>query len=317
MSEILTSFIDMLDPPMTDDVELVAIDTTHDRSIALQLILRHFVKLGFHDPVAESQGQSHASCTDTVSEWKALSTPLSRLIKHLVSHLQIDATPSTEHREHKLLSLQLAGILLRNRPLNSVIDTSSIQAVLESLIKIVEAAPSDYSSLDRGQRQELALACAVLRAEELDEAVLEPFERRLLALAQDANGPLMRCESWASESASAFTQSVSQQPFESVDEQARTAVDQQERGSMERSLSNMPIRPPRTSNSPPIHTRRLVSKQTKSEQRPTRSSPAPPSTTPSTRRPPSPSFRLWRLRKRRRLRRRRTRRRARLSLCLC
>uniref|UniRef100_V5ETZ4 DNA repair metallo-beta-lactamase domain-containing protein n=1 Tax=Kalmanozyma brasiliensis (strain GHG001) TaxID=1365824 RepID=V5ETZ4_KALBG len=202
MGEILSSFIDMLSPaPPEEGFEVVPVSASQDRTVALQLILRHLARLGLHDPVmaessigVHSDGQSHASCAGDAfsAEWRALSTPLTTLTRHLAAELRCD---NAEDAERALLSLQLAGVLFSNRPLNRAIDTSAIQHLLESIINIVGSAPRDLSSLNKAHKQRIALSCAVLRAEELDEPILAPFEQRLLTLVQDSSGPLMRRES--------------------------------------------------------------------------------------------------------------------------
>ncbi|CBQ68024.1 conserved hypothetical protein [Sporisorium reilianum SRZ2] len=275
MGEILTSFIDMLAPPPAgENIELVAISTSHDRTVALQLILRHFARLGFCNPVAaeSSAGQSHASCPagPSASQWTSLATPLTDLAQHLASELRnLSPTPSNQQsdQESAQLSLQLTGVLLATPALNSVIDVHAVQQLLEAVVRIVEAAPN--GALGKGQKKLTALACAVLRAEELAEYVLAPFEPRLLALAQDSDGPLRRIESWVdAESASTAASQSAPQLVDAAPPSMQAQIDRTETQhhgdeSTDGEASSLHIRPPRaappaprppSSHSPPART---------------------------------------------------------------
>ncbi|CDW98096.1 hypothetical protein [Sporisorium scitamineum] len=263
LGDILTSFVDMLAPPplADEDVELVAIPTSQDRTVALQLILRHFAKLGLYNPVAAESSigvhsDGHASCSvdPLANKWKLLSTTLTELTKHLITELgSIPSTSENVNPETALLSLQLAGVLFSIRALNSVIDLHAVQALLECVIKIVEAVPGDFSTLAKDRKKLAALACAVLRAEELDEHVLAPFEQRLLALAQDSTGPLRRMEGLVESASSGGSLSAPLQVHESMLTQERPNF----RADLEWStvaeeidgeVSSLQIRPPRVAS---------------------------------------------------------------------
>ncbi|SNX81943.1 uncharacterized protein MEPE_00648 [Melanopsichium pennsylvanicum] len=210
LGEIFSSFVDMLNTIASSSnnhhVGLVPASTTQDRTVALQLILAHFSKLGFHNRMGaetsiDSSGESHGSCLPHTSsaaiEWKALSVPLTALTLHLTTELQNISTkikPSHDaietDTENATLALHLTGILLAHRPINTNIETSTVLTLLDSVISIVEAVPKDISTLSKKTRNWIVLASAILRAEELDEVILEPFEDRLLRLAQDSDGPL-------------------------------------------------------------------------------------------------------------------------------
>ncbi|KAJ1027933.1 hypothetical protein NDA13_003385 [Ustilago tritici] len=209
--DILVSFIDMLRPTPAGEgkCETMAVSTEHDRTVALQLILRHFARLGLQNRFnAESSSEGHtlagqiqASCVADAAEWSHLGAALTDLTRHLASTLQqVSVTDSVSARmnkveaENMILALQVAGVILSYRPLNAVTNRTAVQMLLERLITIVEAASTERG--DRTQRKMVALASAVLRAEELEEDVLTPFESRLLALVQDPNGPLRRIESF-------------------------------------------------------------------------------------------------------------------------
>ncbi|KAJ9476563.1 hypothetical protein PHBOTO_000223 [Pseudozyma hubeiensis] len=259
MDEVLISFIEMLDPtPAEEGCELLDVPTIHDQTVALQLILRHLVKLGFHNPVAaesSGDGQSHASCgvETTTAEWQSFSSPLTTLTRHLTSNLHDLPTSFTDktHLEVTLLSLQLAGILLSTRPLYMVINHDDVQNLLDAVIVIVESTPNDVSTLSASRRRATAFACAVLRAEELDNGILAPFEQRLLALAQDADGVLRRMESLMEESAFGESQSAPQRVANEAGQSLR--VDQVEphrelldAGNVDEGEEySMQIRPPR------------------------------------------------------------------------
>ncbi|KAJ1587267.1 hypothetical protein NDA15_003834 [Ustilago hordei] len=209
--DILMSFIDMLRPIPAGEGkgEMMAVSTEHDRTAALQLILRHFARLGLQNRFnAESSSEGHtlagqiqASCVADATEWSHLGAALTDLTRHLASTLQqVSVTGSVSARmnkveaENMILALQVAGVILSYRPLNAVTNRTAVQMLLERLITIVEAASTERG--DRTQRKMVTLASAVLRAEELEEDVLTPFESRLLALVQDPNGPLRRIESF-------------------------------------------------------------------------------------------------------------------------
>ncbi|TKY90837.1 hypothetical protein EX895_000835 [Sporisorium graminicola] len=265
LGDILSSFIDMLAPrsPIDEEGDLVAIPTSQDRTVALQLILRHFTKLGFHNPItAESStgGQSHTSCPvrSLARGWRSMSAPLTCLTSRLISELQ-SLSPTFVNNidpENVLLSLQITGVLFATPAISRVIDVDAVQALLESVIKLVEAAPRNFSMLGKGPRKLIALACAVLRAEELDEHVLAPFEQRLLALAQDSNGPLATMESLVEESASTVVsqsapQDLAHQSFaaqQQTNEQAGGEYNFEE--STDGEVSSMQIRPPRVASLP-------------------------------------------------------------------
>lgn len=212
LGQVLTSFIDMLAPaPAREHVELVSITTSSDHTVALQLIFRHFVKIGFNDPIESSadmysKAQSHASCLANAStaEWEPLSDHLTALTRYLTSTLRSFASSwsNSVDQENRVLSLQLTGLLFSTRALHAVIDGDAIQMLLDSVISIVEAAPRDFSTLSSAGRMMTANACAVLRAEELEEHILAPFEHRLLALAHDSDGVLRRSETLMDEAMS-------------------------------------------------------------------------------------------------------------------
>lgn len=208
--DILASFVDMLAPssPIYSDAELVSASSPHDQTVALQLILRHLAKLGFHDRIlADSSlsmphaSDSHGSCLGAERHpaiWSSLAVPLTELATHLASEFQslvtliTDPTATSLSMENANLSFQVTGVICSYRPLNAVVSRTAMQALLERVICIVEAAPRDMSSLPKAKRRLVALACAVLRAEELDQEVLAPLEGRLLALVHDEDGVLRR-----------------------------------------------------------------------------------------------------------------------------
>ncbi|KAJ1032360.1 hypothetical protein NDA18_000846 [Ustilago nuda] len=209
--DILVSFIDMLRPTPAGEGkgEMMAVSTEHDRTAALQLILRHFARLGLQNRFnAESSSEGHAlagqiqaSCVADATEWSHLGAALTDLTRHLASTLQqVSVTGSVSARmnkveaENMILALQVAGVILSYRLLNAVTNRTAVQMLLERLITIVEAASTERG--DRTRSKMVALASAVLRAEELEEDILTPFESRLLALVQDPNGPLRRIESF-------------------------------------------------------------------------------------------------------------------------
>ena len=260
--EILSSFVDMLAPaPAVDsEFELVPVSTALDRTVALELILRHFAKVGFHTRTdAESSheaGHSHASCPADLpsAEWKALAAPLGQLTHRLSEELQ--RTPALIHSadapraefDASSLCLQLAGLLLSYRPLNSIIAAEAVQALLDAVIRIVETVPSDAGRLPHGAKVVTALACGTLRAEEVDESVLAPFEGRLLALVHDPNGPMSRMESLPQSEPGLSGASQSQIPVKLAQPDLVSAPvepEPQEVESMEEDASSIQIRPPR------------------------------------------------------------------------
>ncbi len=109
-----------------------------------------------------------------------------------------------------------------------------------------------------------ALACAVLRAEELEESVLAPFEERLLELIQDPDGPLRRMESLGqtetAESGEGASQSAprehSEEPHATTSNFAMVEEESlKERESFDVEASSLQIRP---RASPHQHQRLLV-----------------------------------------------------------
>ncbi|GAC99355.1 hypothetical protein PHSY_006956 [Pseudozyma hubeiensis SY62] len=259
VDEVLISFIDMLAPPPAEEgAELLDVPTVYDQSVALQLILRHFVKLGFHNCVAaesSGDGQSHASCgvDTTATDWQSLSSPLTTLTRHLTSNLQILPTSFIDKTELEvtLLSLQLAGILFSTRPLYTIINLDDVQHLLDAVIVIVESASDDVLTLSASRRKTTAFACAVLRAEELDDGVLAPFEQRLLALAQGSDGVLRRMESLMEESAFGESQYAPQHVASGAGQllrvdQAESPSELVDAGNLDQGEeSSMQIRPPR------------------------------------------------------------------------
>ncbi|SPO21214.1 uncharacterized protein UTRI_00691 [Ustilago trichophora] len=227
--DILTSFVDMLSTNLSSpdpSLDILPVQTSHDQTIALQLILRHLAKVGFHSRLliesidTHVEGQSHASCPADLpsAEWRSLGAPLNDLSTHLATELQTALTFITDPQitpgtpEIVELSLQLTGVLLSFRPLNAVIEPSAVQCLLEGLISIIEAAPSDPTTLSKAAKKVVGLACAVLKAEEVEEEVLRPFEGRLLALVQRPDGLLGRRLESLIESSDAGVSSQSMPP---------------------------------------------------------------------------------------------------------
>lgn len=253
-ADVLASFVDMLAAASTPKTP--AGPAHGDRAVALQLILRLFAKLGFHDRVlAESyesshrhtQSHSHTSCAaGSMQAWQAIAVPLTGLAHQLADGLQvvpalISNSGCGRGSQTHLLGLQVAGVLLSYRPLNAVVSTPAMQALLESVISIVEVAPSDWDGAEGDAKRVVALACGVLRAEELDECVLSKYDARLVQLARDPDGPLRKLESLLdTQSGASATQSSIQHTEAQEGEQVSVDVDE-----------SMPVRAPRAAAASP------------------------------------------------------------------
>lgn len=265
--EILVSFIDMLEPETFEDggVEgLVDVSTEHDRSIALQLILRHFAKIGFQNRLAAessseghtTEGQSHGSCVGDAQEWRTLAAPLTELTRRLTAILRdvsVSAGSTKAEVETIMLALQVTGVLLSYRPLNAVIDRNTMQSLLERVVAIIEAPLIEGG--DKSRRRIVALASAVLRGEELDEEVLRPFESRLLALVQDPDGPSRRVESFV-DTETGLSEGISQPAapeqhsprIAAITTEQRTVEVVEESIDVEADASSLQIRAPRAAS---------------------------------------------------------------------
>ncbi|ETS63852.1 hypothetical protein PaG_02174 [Moesziomyces aphidis] len=252
-ADLLASFVDMLAAASTPGTP--AGPTHGDRAAALQLTLRLFAKLGFHDRVlAESyesshrhtQAHSHTSCAaGSMQAWQAIAVPLTDLAHQLADGLQVvpalisDGSCGRRGETH-LLGLQVAGVLLSYRPLNAVVSTPAMQALLESVICIVEAVPSDLDGAEADAKKIIALAYGVLRAEKLDERVLAQYDARLVQLARDPDGPLRRLDGLLdAQSGASATQSSNQRTGGRQGEQMSLDVEE-----------SMPVRVPRAAAAP-------------------------------------------------------------------
>ncbi|SPO20292.1 uncharacterized protein UTRI_00691_B [Ustilago trichophora] len=280
--DIFTSFVDMLatNPSSPDpNLDLLPVSTLKDRTVALQLIFHYFAKVGFHSRLlvdsidTHGEGQSHASCLADLpsAEWGLLAVPLNDLSTHLATELRTartfitDPHSSAENLETMVLSLQLTGVLLSHRPLNAVIEPSGVQRLLEGLILIVEAAPSDSTTLSKAAKKVVGLACAVLKAEEVEEAVLGPFEGRLLALVQRPDGLLGRRLESLVESSDAGVSSQSMPPqqvgqvytlaprevmADGAVQRDDDEISGDENARLQEEVSSMIVRPPRIAAAP-------------------------------------------------------------------